>query len=231
MRAGLSGFQETQPQISLGLSVFTEKFGVDYAYSTHELGALHRVALGAKFGGLPGDIAVEGPQKSLLPPAGSPVVDAPSAIPPGSASPLVGSMVGSRQRDVVVAPFEARSVSMQDAGMASDWLQDELKTSGRFNLPKDSALDALAGKSDEYRQAMRKGCSTDECGLSVGKALGCEWVIVGSFGKFLDSYVLTMRVLDVESGKELARERVKAGGVEGIEQGVKNFVAALLAIR
>jgi hypothetical protein len=50
VRAGLSGMQVQQRQITCGFSVASYGFGLDYAFVTHELGMAHRMSLSYLFG-------------------------------------------------------------------------------------------------------------------------------------------------------------------------------------
>ena len=44
------------------------------------------------------------------------------------------------------------------------------------------------------------GCTSNECAVEVGRVLGCELMLAGSFGKIGSIYTIDMRIIDVTSG-------------------------------
>jgi TolB-like protein len=45
------------------------------------------------------------------------------------------------------------------------------------------------------------GCTTAECAVKLGKILNVKYLIVGTFGKLMDQYVLNFRVVETETAK------------------------------
>jgi curli biogenesis system outer membrane secretion channel CsgG len=83
----------------------------------------------------------------------------------------------------------------------------------RSELVKTRAFNVIERKNMEKVLAehafQQTGCTTDECAVKLGRMLNVQRLIVGSFGKLLSSYLVTVRVVDVETGSILFSDTVK----------------------
>ena len=71
------------------------------------------------------------------------------------------------------------------------------------------------------------GCTSSECAVKLGKVLNVQKMVVGSFGKFLDSYVLNVRVVDVESGEVVYSDSAKGKTTDDVEANIKALAQRL----
>jgi hypothetical protein len=192
LRTGVSGLNRFQMQASIGLSVTYARMGIDYAFSTHPLGSMHRVSLAYGFGKKATEFA------------------APGAVEKGAASVVTGA-----KRRVAILAFEAKGVSPEDASVTADWLRDELAKRGACSVVRSSDMvKALSGKT--------ASCHEMDCAVEIGKRLGVDRMIIGSFGKFLSGYMLDVGVIDVSSGTVLYRVKRNAA-----EKDIETMIRAL----
>jgi hypothetical protein len=71
------------------------------------------------------------------------------------------------------------------------------------------------------------GCTSEECAVKLGKLLNVQRMVVGSFGRLMDKFFVSLRVVDVESGKVMFADSARGRQVEDIEAGVKDLAAQI----
>jgi hypothetical protein len=102
---------------------------------------------------------------------------------------------------------------------------------------KASKYDILCG--DDIRNMMRfgvlaasfDGCSNDECYTNVGRAIQARYVVAGSVSRLGKLYVLSLSMLDTESGRSIARTEVKADSLEQLHGQVGEAYSAIVTGR
>ncbi len=103
----------------------------------------------------------------------------------------------SERTNIAVVEFEARPpLSQSDASFVSEFIRSDLANSGRFNVVEKNNMDKILAE-----QKFSTGCFDADCAAKLGKTLNVKTVIVGSCGKMLGKYVVTMNAVDVETGK------------------------------
>lgn len=73
------------------------------------------------------------------------------------------------------------------------------------------------------------GCTNSECAVRLGRVLNVRRIIVGSFAKFLSNYILSVRVVDVESGKVVAADQAKAANDSNLDKEIERLALRLAA--
>lgn len=96
-----------------------------------------------------------------------------------------------------MAEFVGKNVSQADASIVTDFLRTELVSAGLFNVMDRNNMDTVLAE----QKFQNSGCTEQECAVEMGKLLNIKQVLVGSLSKFLDSYYVTVNVVDVETGK------------------------------
>jgi TolB-like protein len=131
-----------------------------------------------------------------------------SAPAPAAAAPTV---------PLAVAELEATDVSAAEAESVADWMRGELQNTGTFAV-------MVRGKSKKALEGAEFGgqpCTSDECAVKLGKQLEVKRVVVGSFAKKEGMYVLSVRLVDVDSGKVLYADTGKGATVDEGKASVK----------
>jgi hypothetical protein len=102
---------------------------------------------------------------------------------------------------------------------------------------KSSQYDVLCG--EDLRNMMRfgvlaasfDGCSNDECYANVGRAIQARYVVAGSVSKLGKLYILSLSMLDTESGRPVGRTEIKADSIEALHSQVEEAYSAVVTGR
>jgi curli biogenesis system outer membrane secretion channel CsgG len=100
---------------------------------------------------------------------------------------------------MAVSQFEAQNVSGGDAAVIADIFRTEVIKGGTFDVVEKANMDKILGEQ-AFQQT---GCTTSDCAVKLGKILNVKYLVVGSFGKLMDAYVLSFRVIEVETAKAI----------------------------
>ncbi|MCD6413433.1 MAG: conjugal transfer protein TraF [Elusimicrobia bacterium] len=104
----------------------------------------------------------------------------------------------SEKTNIAVAEFEARPpLGQSDAAFISEFIRTDLINSGLFNVVEKNNMNKILVEQG-FQQT---GCSDADCAAKMGKILNVKSIIVGSCGKLLGKYVVTMNAVDVGTGK------------------------------
>ncbi|MEW6557898.1 MAG: PorV/PorQ family protein [Elusimicrobiota bacterium] len=122
--------------------------------------------------------------------------------------------------NIAVADFVAKNVSSADASIVADFLRTELVKTEKFNVIEKANMDKILAEA-AFQQS---GCTTSECAVQIGKLLNVRQMVVGSLSKLMDTYFITVNVVNVETGKILQSESIKAYSAEEL-----NSVCKILA--
>ncbi len=106
------------------------------------------------------------------------------------------SQIGSRTQ-VAVMNLDASGIEASAIIALSDRLRYELLNTGRFDVMERNRMDDIL-KEQGFQQS---GCTTTECVVEVGKMLGVARMISGSVGKVGRIYTLSVRMIDIETGR------------------------------
>ncbi|MCX5791877.1 MAG: hypothetical protein NTY45_06600 [Elusimicrobia bacterium] len=99
--------------------------------------------------------------------------------------------------NIAVAELVGKNVSQADASIVTDFLRSELVSTGRFNVMDRNNMDTVLSE----QKFQNSGCTEQECAVEMGKLLNIKKILVGSLSKLLDSYYVTVSVVDVETAK------------------------------
>jgi curli biogenesis system outer membrane secretion channel CsgG len=125
--------------------------------------------------------------------------------------------------NVAIADLSAQGVSASDAAVMADLLRSEMVKTGQFNVVEKQNMDKVLAEH-AFQQT---GCTSEECAVKLGKLLNVQRMVVGSFGKLLDSYFLNVRVVDVETGGVVFGDSVEGSRVGDLKAGVKDLAGKL----
>ncbi len=127
------------------------------------------------------------------------------------------------ERTLAVATFDAQNVSAGDAAVISDMIRNQLIKEGAFNIIEKANMDKILGEQ-AFQQT---GCTTQECAVKLGKVLNVKFLVVGSFGKALEQYVVSMRVIDVETAKAVYSDETYGKNLPEVREGITKIAASL----
>jgi len=188
-----------------GHAGFTVRFGawsLDYALAAADngMGLTHAFGIGRAFGASRGEptpfsLAALFPKKEAVP----------------------GFQLTAKDRTLAVANFEAQNVSAGDAAVISDLLRSALVQDAAFNIVEKANMDKILAEQ-AFQQS---GCTTQECAVKLGKVLNVKYLVVGSFGKALDQYLMAMRVVEVESARIVYSDEAQGRNLDDLRASIK----------
>ncbi len=101
---------------------------------------------------------------------------------------------------IAVLDFDGFGISQTEAIALSNRLRNELFRLGTFEVVDRGMMENILGEQD-FQQA---GCTSNECLVEVGRLLGAQQMVGGSVSKVGQTFSVSARVVDVETGKVLS---------------------------
>ena len=136
-------------------------------------------------------------------------------------APVAGRpVVTRRMANLAVADLEAQGVSGTDAAVIGDVLRNRLINAGGLHVVEKKNMDKILTEQ-AFQQT---GCTSQECAVKLGKLLNVQGMVVGSFGKLLGRYIVSVRVVEVESGSVVVADEAKGDTLDALEKGLDEMV-------
>ncbi len=98
---------------------------------------------------------------------------------------------------ISILDFELSNVAKSDAQVIMNYLSAYLVNSGKFRVIDRSQRDIILS---EFEFSL-SGCTDISCQVEVGKMLAADELLVGSIGEIGDRFLLTLKIIDVESSE------------------------------
>lgn len=98
---------------------------------------------------------------------------------------------------ISVLDLELSNVAESDAQVITDYLSTYLVNSGKYRVIDRSQRDILLS---ELAFSL-SGCTDVSCQIEVGKMLAADEIMVGSIGNIGERFLLTLKIISVESGE------------------------------
>ncbi|MBI5574334.1 MAG: PorV/PorQ family protein [Elusimicrobia bacterium] len=210
LRIGAKKQNDETMKPSVGLGLHYDWLSLDYAYTpaTAEQDEIeiNKIGLSVKFGKVAGEIA-----EAPVTPAVEPVI----------AKPLIPKT--TIQTNIAVADFGGKNVSAADASIVADFLRTELVNSGVYNVIEKANMDKILAEA-AFQQT---GCTTSECAVQIGKLLNVKQMVVGSLSKLMDTYYITVNLVDVETSKIIASYDQEAMSAKELRTACKTLAQKL----
>jgi TolB-like protein len=141
------------------------------------------------------------------------------------AGPAVAAPTRGKYRTVAVAEFDAQGVSSTDAAVIAEMLRNRLVNKGGFTVIEKKNMEKVLSEQ-AFQQT---GCTSAECAVKLGKLLNAQGIVVGTFGKLLGRYLVSVRLVDVETGQAVVADEAKGDTVDEIENAVDGMVVRMAA--
>lgn len=141
-----------------------------------------------------------------------------------------GSLAGPPPSDkttVALYKLEAYGIDSSSVNLISDCIRMEMVNTGTYTVLERQQMGEVL-KEQAFDQS---GACDQSCVVQVGQLLGVRQMIAGSLGKIGNSYILSLRLVDVATGKieQTCKEEIP-GMLENVYRyGVKNAVNRLIA--
>ncbi len=100
-------------------------------------------------------------------------------------------------------------ITTGNAQVLTDELQNKLLKKNVFQLLERSQIQSILSEQGFQESG---ACSENDCQVEIGKMLSVQQLVLGSISKFDNLYILSTRMVDVESGQILQSSSVKVDG-------------------
>jgi curli biogenesis system outer membrane secretion channel CsgG len=133
-----------------------------------------------------------------------------------------GSSTGGKST-LAVADFTPQDVSAGNAAIIAELFRTEMVKGGTFDVVEKANMDKVLAEQ-AFQQT---GCTSSECAVKLGKVLNVRYLVVGSFGKLMDSYILNIRVVDVGTAKVVYSDSSQGKDVPAVQAAIRDMAAKL----
>jgi len=129
--------------------------------------------------------------------------------------------------NLAIADFSGKNVSQADASILTDFIRTELVTLGSYNVVEKANMDKILAEA-AFQQT---GCTTSDCAVKIGKILNVQQMLVGSLSKLMDTYYITINVVEVETGKIIASFDQEAGSAKELKSASRILAEKIGGVR
>ncbi|RME21043.1 MAG: hypothetical protein D6806_15370, partial [Deltaproteobacteria bacterium] len=128
---------------------------------------------------------------------------------------------------IAILEFESKGgISPAQMDALADMLANEIRSRGNFKVIGKSDIRSTINLAEKK---MQLGCNDDSCFAELGGALGVKWLVVGNISLFGSTYLMNLKLLDVETVEVAwsASERI-TGGEEKLLDALSKAAAAMV---
>jgi TolB-like protein len=139
------------------------------------------------------------PQASL--PA-APIATPPVVAPRKPSQPVAKEFIA-------VLPLQVNGMDPSLSFTLSDLLVNDLQAKGTYKVLERDQIDKVLREQGFQKT---EACASSDCAAEIGKLLSVRKLVVGSIGKLGNSYMLNVRLVDVQSGEIVANSSKRVTG-------------------
>ncbi len=110
-------------------------------------------------------------------------------------------MSQAEDKKVTIAVLDFTPISQithEDAALLTEKFRHALIRMNRFQVVERTKMDDILKEQDF---SMTDNCNTNECAIQVGQLLAAEKIVMGNIGKIGSTYSITIRTVDITTGK------------------------------
>jgi len=137
------------------------------------------------------------------------------------------SKVG-RMQTLAVMDIDGKRLENMDLGVLRDALIVEFQNSGKVRVMERSQMNTIL-KEQGFQQS--GACDASECAVEMGKLLSVDRMVLGSLGKLGETWSMTLRLVNVQTGEVLTSVRdSRTGSIDVVlSQSVPQLASQLLS--
>lgn len=135
-------------------------------------------------------------------------------------------LFAQNKTNIAVMDLSGEGISTSETRIISSRLRTDLFNTNKFTVVEREAMEEIL----QEQGLQLSGCTSNECVVEAGKLLGVRRIVAGEIGKIGNLFTLSIRIIDVETGKILktATEDCECDIEKVLVSSVKN-AAELLA--
>lgn len=135
-----------------------------------------------------------------------------------------GPAAASAKPTIAVPDLLAWRTPAEDATVLSQFVRTAVVKSDAYAVVDKNNMDKVLAEQ-AFQQT---GCTSQECAVKLGRILKVDRILIGTYGVYEDSRVLTAQIVEVETGRIAASESITIPAHEKIEDTAGRFVHSLL---
>jgi TolB-like protein len=120
--------------------------------------------------------------------------------------------------NIAVLEFDNTNIPEDHFVILSNRIRGEFINTNRFNVIERAEMNAIL-KEQGFQQT---GCINSECAVEIGQLIGVEQIVAGNLGKVGNLFILSLRIIDVETGQILKQSDNQISG--SFEQAITQLV-------
>ena len=125
---------------------------------------------------------------------------------------------------VLILPFTANNVSEAELNVFEDHLSACVQEVGDYRvIDRRQRTSLLSGFGISV-----ENCSDDACQMELGKLLSADMMITGSIGNITERYIITLKLVHVETGETLATKSDRYPSLKVLIDKTRQFAADFL---
>lgn len=126
----------------------------------------------------------------------------------------------TKKEIVGIYNITARNVDENSADTVSDILRSEIAKTGKFEVLDRSNMDKIL----QEQNFQTSGITNSDDAVKAGKILNVDLMAFGSFSKLGKAYVISIQMVNVESGKIIYSENEKFNSIEDSDVAIKKII-------
>ena len=147
---------------------------------------------------------------------------------PGPNPVQSGNGIGSAgradgMRNMAVADLSPQGVAASDAAIATDWLRSELVSTRQLTIVEKREMERVIAERD----FQWTGGTKEDCAVRLGRLLNVRWMVIGSYGKDPNGFVMSVRVVEVETGRIVYGATAKGKNEKEIGAAVRHLASRI----
>ncbi|MFH1957000.1 MAG: CsgG/HfaB family protein [bacterium] len=132
--------------------------------------------------------------------------------------------IKNKIHNIAVLDFGSQGVSASDSIFVAEFFREGIVKSKRFNVVDRNNLDKVLAEQGFQQTA----CTEVECAVKIGKILNIRYIVTGKFGKLLNKFVVSVNMVDVETGKILYSNHATTSSESRIHYLTDKLVSSLV---
>jgi len=137
----------------------------------------------------------------------------------------VGALAQQESRSTIaVLNFETSGISQGEMRLLADFISSHIIETGKYRVIERAQRQAVLSEIE----FSNSDCTDEQCQLEIGRMLSADRIIVGSLGKFGDRYLITMKLIEVETAQSTNASSSIYSSLNDLLEDSKNLVLKLV---
>ena len=120
---------------------------------------------------------------------------------------------------IAVIPFDAVSVSRNDASIATMLFETSLVNTEKYTVVEQSNVEKIL----DAQSLALTGVVDEETAIQIGRLLAAEQIVLGSMAKIGEEYIINAKMIDVQSGQNIRAERIRFTQINEIGEAAEHL--------